>query len=102
MKVIMRAPVKIVPGKMAEYMELEKERVAMAKRFGYPPEKRYIMVSGPGDRVNTIFYEIEWDSLAAIENFFGKMFSDPESQAMQAKYNGLIESHGMELYMPMP
>ena len=102
MKVIMRTPVKIVPGKMAEYMELEKERVAASKRIGMPPEKRYIMISGPGDRVNTIFYEIEWDSLAAIENFFGKMFSDPEIQAMQAKYNGLIESHGLELYTPMP
>ena len=101
MKVIMRTPVKVVPGKMKEYMELEKERVAASRRIGMPPEKRYIMVSGPGDRVNTIFYEIEWDSLADIETFFGKMFSDSEVKAMQAKYDGLIESHGLELYAPM-
>ena len=98
----MRTPVKIVPGKMAEYMELEKERIVMAKRLGYPPQKRYMMISGPGDRVHTIVYELEWDSLAAIETFFGKMLSDPETQAMQSKYDGLIESHGLELYTPMP
>ena len=84
MKIMMRTPIKIVPGKMAEYMELEKERLIMAKRFGYPPEKRYMMISGPGDRVHTIVYELEWDSLAAIETFYEKMLSDPESQAMQA------------------
>ena len=76
MKILMRTPVKIVPGKMEEYMEAEKERVAIAERLGMPPEKRYLMVSGPGDRVNTIFYEMEWDSMAAIETFYEKMMAE--------------------------
>ena len=102
MKILMRTPIKIVPGKMAEYMQAEKERAAISKRLGTPEEKLYMMISGPGDRANTIVYEMEWDSLAEVETFYEKMMADPESQALQAKYSGLIESHGLELYTPMP
>lgn len=102
MKVIMRAPVKIVPGKMAEYMELEKKRIPMATRYGVPPERRYRLISGEGDMFHTIIYEMEWDSLTAIEAHFEKMSTDPEMQALQAKYDALIESHGLELYMQIP
>ena len=102
MKVIMRAPVKVVPGKMAEYMELEKKRIAITTRLGYPPEKVYRMISGEGDIFHTLVYEMEWDSLAAIQAHFERMSTDPEMQAFQAQYDALIESHGLELYTPLP
>ena len=102
MKVIMRAPVKVVPGKMAEYMELEEKRRPMVARLGYPPEKVYRLLSGEGDMFHTLVYEMEWDSLAAVEAHVLKMSTDPEMQAFQAQYDALIESHGLELYMLMP
>jgi len=37
MKVIMRNTIRIVPGKMAEYMEIDKKGEAIASRAGIPP-----------------------------------------------------------------
>jgi hypothetical protein len=102
MKVIMRAPVKVVPGKMAQYMELEEKRRPMATRYGMPPERVYRLISGEGDISHTLVYEYEWDSLAALAAFYEKRSTDPEMQALQAQYDALIESHGLELYTPMP
>ena len=100
MKVIWRTTVKVVPGKMAEYMELEQKRKAMASRLGMPPEKVYRCISG--DAMHTLVYEMEWDSLAATEAVLEKMFADPEYQALMPKYDPLIVSHENELYTPMP
>ena len=100
MKVMFRTTVKIVPGKMAEYMEVEEKSKAMASRYGMPPWRRYNCLSG--DSMHTLVYEMEWDSLAAVEAHVVKMSTDPEMQAFQAKYDALIESHGLELYMLMP
>jgi len=87
---------------MAEYMELERKRTAITTRLGQPPEKVYRLLSGEGDIFHTLVYEIEWDSLAAVEAHFEKMYTDPETQVLQAQYDALIESHGLELYMLMP
>jgi len=100
MKVMMRTVLKVVPGKMAEYMELERKRKAMASGLGMPPEKVYSCLSG--DSAHTLVYEMEWDSLAALEASFEKMFASPERQAMMAKYDALIVSHENEFYTPMP
>ncbi len=100
MKVIWRTTVKIVPGKMAEYMGLEERRKSMSSSLGMPPEKVYRCLSG--DSAHTIVYEMEWDSLAVMETALEKMFADPEMQAMMPKYDGLIVSHENELYTPMP
>ena len=102
MKVIMRAPVKVVPGRMAEYMELEEKRRAMVARLGYPPEKVYRLISGEGDMFHTLVYEMEWDSLAALEAFFEKTFADPEGQELMAKSDAVIVSHENEFYTPLP
>jgi len=100
MKVIMRTTVKVVPGKMAEYMEVEKKSQAISDRYGMPPWKRYSCLSG--DSMHTIVYDMEWDSLAAIEAAFEKMFIDPERQELMAKSDAVIVSHKNEFYMPMP
>jgi hypothetical protein len=104
MKVIQRSVVKVVPGKMVEYMELEKERMPIATRLGMPPQRVYRLVSGEGDFFHTLIYELEWDSLAALEAYVEKMFTnpDPEIQALMAKYDALMENHTNEVYMPMP
>ena len=100
MKVIFRSTIKVVPGKMAEYMQLEEKRKAMSSRLGMPPERVYNCVSG--DMAHTLVYEVEWNSLAVMETALEKMFADPERQAFVSKYDGLIVSHENELLTPMP
>jgi len=85
MKVLMRTTVKVVPGKMAEYMEVDKKGEAIAIRAGGSPWKRYGCLSG--DSAHTLVYDTEFDSLAAMEAF--------------AKSDACIVSHENELLMPM-
>jgi hypothetical protein len=40
MKVIMRTTIKVVPGKMVEYMEIDRKGEAISIRAGGPPWKR--------------------------------------------------------------
>ena len=100
MKVIMRNTIKIVPGKMAEYMEIDKKAEAISIQAGGPPWKRYGCISG--DSLHTLVYNTEFDSLAAMEAFMEKIFADPERQALMAKSDACIVSHENELLMPMP
>jgi hypothetical protein len=100
MKVMFRTTVKIVPGKMSEYMEVEKKSQAMASSYGMPPWRRYSPLTG--DSMHTIVYEMEFDSLTALEASFEKMFTDPERQEVMAKSEATIVSHENELYIPMP
>jgi antibiotic biosynthesis monooxygenase (ABM) superfamily enzyme len=99
MKVIMRTTVKIVPGKMAEYMEVDKKGEEIAIRAGGPPWKRYGCISG--DSAHTLVYDTEFDSLAAMEAFLEKLFTDPERQQLMGKSDACIVSHENELLMPM-
>jgi hypothetical protein len=100
MKVIFRTTVKVVPGKMAEYMEVAKKGEAISSRLGMPPWKPYALITG--DSAHTFVYDTEWDSLAALEACLEKMFTDPERQELMAKSDGVIVSHENELLMPMP
>ena len=102
MKAIQRVVMKVVPGKMAEYMELMEKHMAIVSRYGMPPFRVYRLVSGEGDVMHTLIHEVEWDSLAALEAFFEKVMADPEYQAMMPKWDAVIESHGFEVYTPMP
>ena len=100
MKVMLRTTVKIVPGKMAEYMEIDKKSEAIASHYGMPTWRRYSPLTG--DSMHTIVYEMELDGLAALEAFFDKRFTDPETQELMAKSEGIIVSHENELFMPIP
>ncbi len=102
MKVMVREIMKVLPGKMAEAMELEKKHTAIATRYGAPPERGYRCTSGGGDFFHTVVGEMEWDSLAAMEAFFEKMLADPEMQALMPKWEAILESHEIELYTPLP
>jgi hypothetical protein len=100
MKVMMRTTVRIVPGKMAEYMQAEGKRKAFSHRLGMPAERVYMCLSG--DSAHTLVYEMDWDSLAAMEAALEKMFADPERQKMMAEYDGTIMTHENELFTPIP
>jgi len=102
MKVIQRGIMKVVPGKMAEAMELMGKHTAVAARLGCPPMRSYRCLSGGGEFFHTIIGEAEWDSLAAMEAFFEKMMADAEMQELMAKWETILESHAIEFYTPIP
>ena len=99
MKVMVRTIEKIVPGKMAEGMELLQKMLAVGSRSGAGPFKCYGPSIGGGDVGHTIICETEWDSLSAIEAAWAK--PDPEMQALMQKYDAIVESHTVEWYTPM-
>jgi spore maturation protein SpmB len=109
MKVMQRGIMKIVPGKMAEAMELMGKYMAVVSRLlGMPAEKLpmkiYYPFIGGGDSVNTIVFEMEWDSFGEMAAFFEKAMADAEIQATMPKWQVVEQSHEVELYMaaPMP
>lgn len=104
MKVMLRAIMRILPGKMAEAMELLKEMMAIMKKKGlpFPPTRRYSPFLGGGDALHTVILEIEWDSLAEVAEFYEKSSADPEIMGLMPKWDTVEESHRIELYMVMP
>jgi len=103
MKVMQRGIMKIVPGKMAEAMELNEKYMAIVSRLGMPltAMRMYRPFIG-GEYMHTLVLEVEWDSMATMAAFFEKIMADPEVQALMPKWDMLLESHEVELYVPMP
>jgi hypothetical protein len=107
MKVMMRAIMKFLPGKMAEGMKLWDEMLATIKKkekeYGpFPPVRKYTPWLGGGNAMHTIIIEGEWDSLAQMAAFFEKSMADPEMMKMMPQWEAVEESHEVELYMVMP
>ena len=100
MKLIERDVWKILPGKMAEALELEKKELAVLNRLGVDiPVKHYRPMTGTLDQKHTIVAESELGSFASIAALGEKIGADPEMQAVQAKWEEISESHVLELYM---
>ncbi len=91
---------KIVPGRMAEAMELMEKHTAASMRLGCPSFKSYRPLIG-GEFFHTIVGEAERDSMTAIEIFYEKMMADSEMQELMAKWEPVLESHVVEFYAPM-
>jgi len=107
MKVMQRGIMKILPGKMAEAMELLGKYMAVVSRLvGVPreklPMKTYRPFIGGGDSLHTIIFEVDWDSFGEMAAFFEKAMADPEIQAFMPKWEAVEESHEVEVYMAMP
>ena len=81
-------------------MEVEAKSQAMAGNYGMPPWGRYSPLTG--DSMHTLVYEMEFDSLTALEASFEKMFADPKRQELMAKSDGTVVSHENEIYVPLP
>jgi hypothetical protein len=107
MKVVQRGIMNVLPGKMAEAMELLGKHMAIVTRLvGIPREKlpmrTYRPFLGGGDSLHTVIFEVEWDSLAAMADFFAKVMADPEMQALMPKWEAVEKSHEVEVLMLMP
>jgi hypothetical protein len=104
-KVMMRAIMKFLPGKMAEGRKLVDEMLATInkKEYGpFPPVRKYTPWIGGGNAINTIIIEVEWESLAKMSEFFEKSGADPEWMKTMPQWEDAEESHEIELYGVMP
>lgn len=102
MKVIMMCKTKILPGKMAEYMELEKRMFALTKgAAAMPPYKRLMLMSGAGDMQHTITYIFEFDNLAAMDKW-AALAGAPEFRELMPKFDSVIASHEHDVFMEAP
>ena len=107
MKVVQRGIMNILPGKMAEAMELLEKHMAIMSRLAEIPREKFPMRTyrpylGGGDSLHTVIFEVEWDSLAAMDAFFNKAMADPEMQALMPKWEAVEESHRVEVLMLIP
>jgi glycerol-3-phosphate responsive antiterminator len=102
MKVIMVCNTEIVPGKMAEYIKLEKEMFkATEGAEGIPSYKRLMLMSGKGDMQHIITYIFEFDSFAAMDKF-AAMASAPEFMEIMNKSDSIIKTHQHDIFMETP
>jgi hypothetical protein len=104
MKVVQRGIMNVLPGKMAEAMELLEKHLAIVSRvLGVPREKlpmrTYRPYLGGGDSLHTVIFEVEWDSLTAMADFFDKMMADPEMQGLMPKWEAIEQTHQVEILM---
>lgn len=98
---IERMTQKIYPGKWAELEAIDKRYNEIESQAGFPAKKRYQLVFG-GDYQNTLIIERQWDSLAAMEATYEKVFADPAYQALGKETVSIIESTIIEIYTPLP
>jgi hypothetical protein len=100
MKIMVREIMKVLPGKMAEALEVEKKELAVLNRLGIDiPVKHYRPITGTLDQKHTIVAESELGSFDSVVANMGKIGTDPEMQAIQAKWEEISESQVLELYM---
>ncbi|MCX6035084.1 MAG: hypothetical protein NTV38_08925 [Chloroflexi bacterium] len=69
-------------------------------RLGYPPKRRFRCYIGRHTN-NTLIIEREWESLAAMETAYMKVFMDPEWQALNGPFEAIAESNQVEVYLVM-
>ena len=100
MKVIERMVQEIHVGKFGDLTELDKRYAALERPLGYPPLKRFFVLSGPHNLMTTII-EREWESMAAMEAAVEKSLASPEIQAQHVEGAEIIKSSRIELYVPM-
>jgi len=99
MAIMVREIMKVLPGKMAEAKEVEKREKAVWNRLGVDiPVKNYLPFARQGDRMHTLVYQTEFDSLAAIEALGKKVGADPEMPAVAAEWDEILESRIVEFY----
>jgi hypothetical protein len=101
MVVVERMIQQIYPDKWEELEAIDKKFNLAEARLGFPPKKRYQLLSGR-DAMNTLIVERQWPSLAALEATNEKAMADPEYQVLGKGLTSIIKSMHWELYMPLP
>lgn len=100
MSLIERMVQEIHSGKFEALEELDKRYQPVEKRLGFPPSKRFWVVSGVYT-LSTIVIEREWESMAAFEEAFNRALDDAEWQALNDAGAGIVKNARIEFFMPM-
>ena len=79
---------------------LDKKYDAIESKHGYPPKRRCRLFVGGGS-TDTLVIEREWESFAAKEAAYEKVFIDSEGQAIRADASEIIVENQIELLLPM-
>jgi hypothetical protein len=99
MKIMVREIMKVLPGKMAEAKEVEKREKAVWNRLKLDiPVRNYFPFACQGDRMHTLVYQTEFDSLATIEALGQEIGADPEMQEVAARWDKILDSRIVEFY----
>jgi len=100
MKLIERDVMTVLPGKMAEALELSRKEMEVYNSLGInPPVKRYVPFAGSVDRLHTVITDTDLGSFASIEESMKKAQASPEMQEIFAKWQAICVNHVLELYM---
>ena len=102
MKVVMLCTTRVMPGKMAEYLELEKKMFGVRGGPGaMPAYKRLMLMSGAGDMQHVITYLFEFDNFAAMDKWVA-LANTPEFMALMPQFDALMESHEHDVFIETP
>jgi hypothetical protein len=101
MAILERQVQHVYADKWVELEAIDKEFSVVEAKHGYPPKKRYQMISGP-DEIGTLIVERQWASFAAMEEANEKFNADPEIQTMTQRVNVIVRDIRLELYATMP
>jgi hypothetical protein len=103
MKVINRTIFRVLPGKMAEAMELDKKELGIWSSLvkTLPPITHYRPLTGGDDSLRTVIAYQEWDSLAAWEAAAEKAMASPEMRALGEQWANVLDDYRVEFYIEM-
>jgi hypothetical protein len=92
---------RILPGKWDAFMAHLEAFRPLGERPDWPQSRLYRCVAGGADS-RTVFWQIEWESLAAAEAFWAKWWKEPEWQAVWAGTSAYLESIQTQYYQLIP
>jgi hypothetical protein len=95
---VMERCIQTVVGTYEEVKAIENEFDALEAKMGNIPPKRRYWVGYGGVPTQTMVWERDWESMAALEAYANKIFKDPDWAVMFAKVGKVFEPGIMELY----
>jgi hypothetical protein len=100
MKVMERCSQSVLTSNNDEVLAIEKKFDALEAKMEGAPQKRRYWAGYGGLVAGTMVWEREWDSMASIEAYFEKTFTDAEWVATTAEASKIYGPPHFELYMP--
>lgn len=79
--------------------EWEQSWIALEKKVGGFPDKRYYELISGTDPMGTKVWEREWENFAAMEAAYTKMFQQgPEANSLNARSSEFVTEERLEFY----
>ena len=78
--------------------EWEQSWIALEKRLGGFPDKRYYELVSGTDPMGTMVWEREWETFATMDAAYQRMFQDPEASRLGARAHEVITEERLEYY----